>query len=548
MPGKGRAWGRALLPILLLLPACCAGMTATRREAPPSMQAKPLESTLPLILVDSNREISGTDPTSARMQILENPSGRASLGTTPAAFSGDIAIQIRGQSSRRCPKKQYSLALKDSDGSARSVPLLGMPAASEWILQGPCLDRSLIRNPLAYDLSNRIGRYAVRTRFVEAFIREGGREDAASHYAGVYVLMEKIARGPERVDVAAVSDDEPSGGYILRVDRGDQAHFITARGTLIEYVEPRQPTPIQQDYLKRFFEDLEGSLAGQHFADPKSGYALYLDVDSFVDHYLLNELMRNGDALRLSAYMHKDRGGKLAMGPIWDFDRSVGNVRSLKTPEGWFLPRRFKNNQPPFWWSRLLEDPAFRQRAVRRWAELRQDKLSDASLMEAVDSKVAQLEEAARRNFEVWPFLGVTTSPFDIDPVASPTWEGEVQELRTFLAARALWMDGHMDSLGKGVTSGDVKAHGVPAEDAVDRVARSGRGILGTRADGAGHNPQAQQNDACDGDVELGDSGDRQGPGDAGDQNHESHDVNEKCHEKLLFSTAETSRPLAPPA
>ena len=533
-------WLLSALLLLLLHPLGCATWTAGRREVP-SLSTKPFASTLPLVLIDADESIGGKSPMKARMKILESSSAEhASLAAATAAFVGEVEIQIRGSSSRRCPKKQYALSLRDAHGSARKAPLLGMPAAADWILQGPCFDRSLIRNPLAYDLSNRLGRYAVHTRFVEAFIRESGPKDPASHYAGVFVVMEKIARGPKHVDVAKVTDADPSGGYILRVDRGDDPHFVTARGTVIEYVDPHRPTPIQEGYLKKYFEDLESTLAGQSFADPSTGYARFLDVDSFVDHYLLNELLRNVDALRLSAYMHKDRGGKLVMGPIWDFDRSAGNIEWLASPAGWFLPRKFKNYDPPFWWSRLLQDPSFRQRVAQRWKALRRDTLSDASLTEAVDTKVSLIGEAAKRNFEAWPFLGIRTPPFNLDPTASPTYEGEVQELRTFLVQRARWMDGHMGTLGTGSMQQESAA--APA------APPSGGGVLRSSARGARHDAQAQQNHACNCDVELGDTGHRQGPRDAGYQNDESDDVDKKSHVELLLATARMSRPLARPA
>jgi hypothetical protein len=436
-----------MLMLLLLQIGCASGR---RRDADLPAARGRLDSNLPLIVVDAGRQrIRDQGRIDARLKILGNSEGgRNNLQTTPASFSGSIGIEIRGQSSRSCPKKQYGFEIRTGPGgSRRDVSLLGMPAGSEWILQGPCFDRSLIRNVLAYQLSNRIGRYAVRTRFVEAFIQEAGSGETPGDYQGVFVLMEKITRGAERVNVAPVTDEDPRGGYLLKIDRGAEPGFMTARGTKILVADPESPTPAQIAYLKTYFKDFESALERPDFDDPSLGYAKYIDVDSFIDHFLLNELLRNVDAFRLSAYMHKDRGGKLEMGPVWDFDRSSGNIDTLASPEGWYLARRFSGYEPPFWWSRLLEDDTFRRRLARRWNQLREDALSSASLTAAIDANVSTLGAAADRNFAVWPFLGSRRPPFNRDPVASRTYAGEIHELKSFLVARADWIDRHVESL-----------------------------------------------------------------------------------------------------
>ena len=420
-------------------------------------------SSLPLVVIDTEgRTIHDKSRCDARMKVIGDTGlERNDLKSSPAVYAGHIGIEIRGQSSQDCPKKQYAFETRiGPGGSSREVPLLGMPAASEWILQGPCFDRSLLRNLLAYQLSNKMGRYAVRARLVEAFIRERGTEDPTAHYRGVYLLMERIGRGPERVNVAAAADQDPSGGYILKIDKWDDPHVTTARGTKILFVDPEKPSPAQKRYVRSYFDEFESALEEGRF-DPQSGYPRSIDVDSFIDYFLLNELMKNVDAFRISTYMHKEKGGKLEMGPVWDFDRSSGNIDSLggNLPSGWYFTQKISGYTVPFWWKRLLQDEAFRSRLAQRWKTLRGGVLSNASLTGIIDGDVERVKDAAERNFAAWPFLGSTQPPFNRDPRPSPDYAGEIRELKDFLTTRAEWIDKHLDTLESAGASPSNRAH-----------------------------------------------------------------------------------------
>ena len=161
------------------------------------------ESTLPLVVLDASGETIPDEPKiPARMRIYHGAGDLNRLGVSPLQFESAIAIEVRGRSSQLYPKKQYALKLRDSEGSSRSASLLGMPADADWILYGPYRDRSLIRNFLAYRISNTLGRYAVRTRFVELFLAsEDGRVTAAGDHKGMYLLTERIEQGEHRVDL-----------------------------------------------------------------------------------------------------------------------------------------------------------------------------------------------------------------------------------------------------------------------------------------------------------------------------------------------------------
>src|SRR4051794_11667894 len=244
-----------------------------------------IDSNLPLVIVETRgTQIPDEPKVGATMRVIRDPlGGRSNLQTTHADFAGSVGIELRGQSSMVYPKKQYGFETRDASGSDLPVSLLGMPAEADWILQGPYSDKTMLRNSFAYELSNRIGRYAVRTRFVEAFIDETGADSITDHYVGLFVLMESIKRGAHRVDVQPLMGDvEPgvTGGWILKIDKGSDLFFTTAHGTKIlhEYPDGGALNAAQKAWIKNYFNDFESALE-----TPDTDYATYIDVESFVD-------------------------------------------------------------------------------------------------------------------------------------------------------------------------------------------------------------------------------------------------------------------------
>ena len=334
-------------------------------------------SNLPIAVIETfDKRINQTSQTLAFARFIEPTVGGRARLTDPADFSGRMGINVRGKSSAGFAKKQYHLEAWNDHDEDVDVSILGLPPESDWILQGPYSDKTLIRNYLAYRWSNDIGRYAVRTRLIEVFLNTNGGGVSFDDYIGVYVFMEKIKRGPNRVDIAelrASHDAEPeiSGGYMFKKDKLDSGEptFSTSMGQTLIYLEPSgsEITAPQKQWLRNYLNEFETVLYRSDFTDPVNGYAKYIDVDSFIDHHILVELCKNIDGFRLSTYMYKDRGGKLNMGPVWDYNLSLGNADYLQgwMPTGWYYSQ-LSNAQYP-WWRRLFEDPAFRLRYADRW-------------------------------------------------------------------------------------------------------------------------------------------------------------------------------------
>ncbi len=431
-------------------------------------------SELPLVVIDTLGEDVDADelwdddgsrawaPVMARFVDLDSD-GLARL-EGPTDYHGRGGLHVRGNSSVEYDKKSYAFETWDDADKDRDVALLGLPAEEDWVLQGPYSDKSLVRNELAYTWSNRIGRYAARTRHVELFLVPDNAELSWDHYRGVYVLMEKIKRDGERVDITKLEpgdNDEPaiSGGYLLKVDwvEWEEEHWqqpvvqTEACGCALLLEDPKQDeiTAEQLDWITAWMNDMEAALLGGGFADPEQGYAAWLEVDSFVDYLLIHELARNVDAYVLSTWLQKDREGKLAMGPVWDFNGSMGNADyfDAELTRGW----HYDNDEFPAdnawawcWWERLLEDPAFVERLALRWAELRADALSDDAIRADIAERAALLTAPAERNFERWPVLGEYVWPNDEGCEDRESWQQELDYLEGWLLERAAWMDSEL--------------------------------------------------------------------------------------------------------
>lgn len=423
-------------------------------------------SNLPIVLINTNGQTIVDDPKiEAEMAIIDNGPGMINnVNDLPNSYNGKIGIEIRGSSSQMFPKKQYGVELWDDAGEGIDASILGMPEEEDWVLFAPYNDKSLIRDALAYKLGRDMGQYASRQRFCEVVLND--------EYMGLFVFFEKIKRDGERVDIAKLDPDEVSGddltgGYIVKIDKstgsgGDgwvssRKPFNSKEGQEIffQYEVPSAEDIVeeQKQYIQDFMKDFEDALAGNDFKDPELGYAKYIDVESFVDYYLINELTKNVDAYRLSTFLHKQRdsdGGKLRMGPIWDFNLGFGNVDYciMGNPEGFvtsfnsICPDDFW--QIPFWWAKFFQDPAFVEKVNTRWQELRAGPFGTNEILEYVDSLVIVLDDAQERNFVRWPVLGEYVWP---NFYVGNTYEQEVTWLKNWITQRLDWLDNYLPSV-----------------------------------------------------------------------------------------------------
>lgn len=429
--------------------------------APPQPIGDNFQSNLPIIFINTDGQGIPNEPKiDAQMGIVYNADGSLHrLADGFNNYNGRIGIEIRGSSSQFFDKKQYLLETRNQDGSNNNVSLLGMPEENDWILYAPFSDKSLIRNVVTYRLGRDLGRYAPRTHLCEVIIN--------GEYMGVFVLVEKIKRDKNRVDISRLNPDEISGedltgGYIIKIDRAqgnrnwDSPIPPVPNGQqrtkfVFEYPDSDDLVSQQETYIRNYITDFETALAGPDFDHPERGYLPYVDLNSFVDFFLMNELTRNVDAYRLSTFMYKDKNEKLTMGPLWDFNLAFGNADYCEGGEtiGWQY-KRFNEiclgDQwiNPFWWSRLVQDSSFCRVATERWSTLRTNELSYNRIEFVIDSLVEELDGPAQRNFDRWNVLGRYIWPNNF---VGTTYESEIDYLKNWIQARLSWMDGNLVSL-----------------------------------------------------------------------------------------------------
>ncbi|MDA3853819.1 MAG: CotH kinase family protein, partial [Bacteroidales bacterium] len=353
-----------------------------------------ISSNLPIIKINTQGETIVDEPKiTATMQIINNANGINYFADTVFEYDGYIGIEIRGFTSQNYDKKSYTVETRNEDGSNNNTELMGMPKENDWVLHGPYSDKSLMRNALAYHLGNRMVKWCPRTRFAEVQIN--------GEYRGIYLITEKIKIDKNRLDIAKlkeidISGDQLTGGYIISIDRDQEGSwnspYMGRTGSVdvpFSYVDPKydELTIEQRNYIKDYIIEFETALKESRFKDPENGYRAYIDVESFVDYFIMTELSRDLDGYRVSVFFHKDKdskGGKLTMGPFWDYNLCFGNANFMQAynPEGWAADGigSADSYEIPFWWDRFREDPYFETILQYRWEELRQTVISKAAV------------------------------------------------------------------------------------------------------------------------------------------------------------------------
>ena len=408
-------------------------------------------SNLPIVVIDTNGQtISDNPKITANMGIIWNgPGKRNTLNDPKNNYNGNISIEIRGSSSQMFPKRSYGLETKSIDMVDMDVSLLGMPEENDWVLYAPYTDKTMIRDVLTFTLDASMGHYSPRCRFVELFLN--------GKYDGVYVLMEKIKRNKNRVDIAKllttdISGENLSGGYIIKIDKdtggggeGWYSDYINnTNNTYYQYDYPKSKeiTPEQKTYLQIYVRNMEKALYLEKFSGTGS-YHEYLNDSSFIDFMIINELAKNIDGYRLSSYLYKGKNKLMNCGPIWDFNLTYGNADYYN---GWtttgFQYQADMGGDPwqnPFFWNKLMRDPAFVLKLKRRWSWIRKNEFSDSRIKMETDSLVSVLSEAQVRNYKRW--TGVIGSYVWPNYYVGPTYASEVTWMKDWITNRLKFLD-----------------------------------------------------------------------------------------------------------
>ena len=344
-----------------------------------------------------------------------------------------MGIKGRGNSTWSFPKKPWKVKLE------KKVELLGMPADKEWALLANYADRTLLRNIVAMKLSEICGfSWTPRMHSVEVYLNNS--------YQGVYTLCEhkKVSKDRVNIELVEASDNEGeavTGGYYLEIEeqQDETTCWWTSMGVPMMFSEPEKPTDQQYRYITNLFGAFELALKNKDWSE-ETGYPKYIDVDSFIDYYIVQELTKNIDGnLRKSSFITKERGKKLEMYHLWDFDLTLGNCGYFwggvgNGPENFWI-------KLDKWYPYLFKDPTFVKKVKARWNELMPE---FEKIPAFIDEQAAIIEDARIRNFQRWSILE------SVDWVYFPSlgsYEKELEYLKEFYSSRLEWLDRELNKL-----------------------------------------------------------------------------------------------------
>lgn len=386
----------------------------------------------------------------AKVEYFNSNNGNNHL-TDTAEVSEKALIRTRGRSSRSHDKKGYYLKFKEENLiDNKKISLSGMTKDSDWVLHGPFLDKTLIRNYLSYNLAGEIMDYSPNVRFSEIFIN--------GEYQGLYILTEKVGYNDEgRIKVTETDPKMTSTSYIVALDTGskDELHrletfnYYTGKNgrssRLSEQLEIIYPsttlTEVQKEYIQDDISKFEKALTSFDSADKKLGYPSFIDVQSFVDYFIINEFTMNSDASRLSTYFYKDIRGKMKIA-VWDFNSAFDNyIPSMSEPHTFLMTDKF-------WYKYLVKDRKFIDAVVKRYEALRETFLSDEYLLNYVDETIEYLGPAIERNYEKWGY----TFDEEYDMLEgsernSRNYEESVNQLKDMIVERGVYLDENIEKL-----------------------------------------------------------------------------------------------------
>lgn len=327
-----------------------------------------------------------------------------------------IRARLRGFSSLAFPKKQYLIKMETDTGAENHVDVLGMGAEWEWILNISQADKSLLRNYMAYTLAGELMEYAPEARYCEAFRK---REDQYE-YLGVYLIMESIKRGKNRLPLTKYEPHHAQTAFLvcrnrfdltaLMLDTYGTVHGLTDKIVSLRYPRPKKVTRRTINYVEKEISRFEEALFSKN-TDAFLAYREMVDLDTFVDYFIINEFLMNYDSMTHSFYAYQHLEGKLRLGPVWDFDCCLGNnMVGEIDPEK--TPMRYGQ-----WLKEVARDGKFVRMAQERYTELRQDKpprngepskaaglFSDSFMENFIDEVIAYLGDARIRDWNRWRY------------------------------------------------------------------------------------------------------------------------------------------------
>ena len=334
----------------------------------------------------------------------------------------DLSMKIRGRGNSTWfihPKKPFQMKLSDKSA------FLGMPEDKKWLFLAEYSDKTMLRNTIAFELGYMSNLdWTPAGEFAEVYLN--------GEYNGTYNITQKVEESDNRV---ALGDT----GYLLELDQldridPDDVYFestVTER-FIINIKEPDLDYGSEEfRYIENLIAEFEEALFGANFQDENIGYKNHINLESFIDWYLISEITKNVDSRWFSSiYLNVMPGEKIKMGPLWDFDLAFGNTDYADTQyyQGWWI--RFNP-----WYERLFEDPAFTQMVKDRFIYF---KNNEDLIIQKIDVYAEKLKWAQAENDQKWQTLGKYVWP---NPVIYDTYQEEVDHLKNWYLARMQWLE-----------------------------------------------------------------------------------------------------------
>ena len=418
----------------------------------------PDSTNIPLIMINTNNQLIVDEPKiNVDFKVIDNFPNSLNYPTDSGnIYSGIAGIEIRGSYSATLPQKPYGIETRDTQGNNNNVSLFGMPQENDWILIANYNDKTFLRNVLAFDLFEKMGHYAPRTKLCEVVVN--------NIYNGIYVFTEKIKRDNGRVDIAKLDLDDNfgdslTGGYIFRVDYWNQNNSWISNYNnpnfpndavryVYNYPDYDEITVQQKNYIQNLVGDFEDALWSNDFEDPILGYRPYINTRSFIDYFIVNEFARNVDGFKKSRNFYKDKSSKDSLiyaGPVWDFDWAYkDHSSSMINGSGWRHDYSGPTDvKPPGWYIRLLQDTTFANELNCRYFNLRNTILDTTNIFSFIDSLSSMVSEPQNRHYTRWPILGINVGTPEIGN--QPTsYSGEIIKFKSWINERLIWLDANM--------------------------------------------------------------------------------------------------------
>ncbi len=367
------------------------------------------------------------------------------------SYDGTLSqIRGRGNSTFQLNKKPYQIKLD------QSTDLCGMGKAKTWVLLADYRDNSLLRNKVTFALANAVGLpYTSKAQSVDLYIN--------NDYYGTYLLCEKVEIGDSRINIndleketqavnsealdtfkrfgksaytkgqskglqIPINPEDITGGYLLELDykmryKSEVSAFVTKRGQAVTVKEPECASQAQMAYISSFMQGFENAIFAKDGIDPDSGkhYSEFVDMDSLIKKYLVEEIVKNRDGNRSSLYFFKPEDSLSTVafaGPVWDYDASMAGF-ATEPGQKIALPEYFAINgdsgEPFYWFPPLYKQKDFYEAMVKTYYEefvpalevllgLKED---ETGALSSIDTYAAEITASAAMNFIRWPVFNI---------------------------------------------------------------------------------------------------------------------------------------------